>query len=260
TDLNNALLSYILTGYNGYSSSAGYIGNMQIDHDISLLIPELWCRMNEDDLDPKALVKNGCLQKLDDFEHEGETILASRLGYRITDEFLHMYFGKVFDNPTAIFNEEMLKPELQDMDAYIDGIKNICESQTRVAKLYFDDGSIESACPPLKALLHIMAHGDYEGKSIDDPKIRQLFERESVINSDWYKERLSIFQTRYENLWKRHLDYLQQFKGKAHLKDIADQIDIDTKINYVQDCLKDIQTDTFKNNLIGTFGADPLYK
>ncbi|MCK5477594.1 MAG: hypothetical protein KAI44_01630, partial [Methylococcales bacterium] len=39
-DLNNALVSFILTGYPGFSSSAGFIGSyVRVDHDISLLIP-----------------------------------------------------------------------------------------------------------------------------------------------------------------------------------------------------------------------------
>ena len=43
TDLNNALLSYILSGYNAFSSAAGHVGTeARFDHDISLLIPELW--------------------------------------------------------------------------------------------------------------------------------------------------------------------------------------------------------------------------
>ncbi len=39
-DLNNALVSFILTGYHGFSSSAGYVGpQVRVDHDISLLVP-----------------------------------------------------------------------------------------------------------------------------------------------------------------------------------------------------------------------------
>ena len=34
-DLNNALLSFILTGYAGFTTSAGYVGpNVRVDHDI----------------------------------------------------------------------------------------------------------------------------------------------------------------------------------------------------------------------------------
>ena len=45
TDLNNALLSFALTGYDGFTTAAGYVGpKYKVDHDISLLIPEIWSR------------------------------------------------------------------------------------------------------------------------------------------------------------------------------------------------------------------------
>ena len=42
-DLNAALLSFALTGYDGWVSAAGYIGPwVRVDHDFSLLVPELF--------------------------------------------------------------------------------------------------------------------------------------------------------------------------------------------------------------------------
>ena len=113
-------------------------------------------------------------------------IPASRLGYRITYEFVRTYFGRIFDNPTRVLDEAMLRPETQDMDAFADGILNITEAQQRVALQYFEDGSIEQACPPLRALLSIMAHGQFEGKDVHHPDIRRLFTREHLLASDWY--------------------------------------------------------------------------
>ncbi len=64
TDLNNALLSHILTDSNAFSTAAGYVGaENKVDHDISLLIPEIWARLDEKDRDPKLLLKDGCLRK-----------------------------------------------------------------------------------------------------------------------------------------------------------------------------------------------------
>jgi hypothetical protein len=60
----------------------------------------------------------------------------------------------------------------------------------RVALNYFEDGGVEAACPPLKALLHIMAHGEHEGKNLRHPDIRALFTREAMLASDWYQARL----------------------------------------------------------------------
>ena len=49
-DLNNALLSYIITGYQPLSTAAGYVGpKFKVDHDISLLVPEVISRMSVED-------------------------------------------------------------------------------------------------------------------------------------------------------------------------------------------------------------------
>ena len=196
-DLNNALVSFILTGYAGFSSSAGYVGpNVRVDHDISLLIPEIWARIDAEKRDPAYLIEHGHFEALEDFQHKGKTVLASRLGYRMTDQFVHSFFGKIFDNPSAVFTEEILRPEVQDLEVFVDGIHNIVEAQQRVAQRYIDDGSIEDACPPLQALLYIMANGEHEGLKAHHPEFRAMFTRERLLESDWYQERLQIKQLR----------------------------------------------------------------
>jgi phosphoenolpyruvate carboxykinase (diphosphate) len=70
---------------------------------------------------------------------------------------------------------------LQGLDVFVDGMDNIVTTQKRVAKMYFDDGSIAQACPPLKALLHIMLHDTWEGKGLGDPEFRKMFTRESLL-------------------------------------------------------------------------------
>jgi hypothetical protein len=140
-DLNNALVSFILTGLGGFSTAAGYVGpNVRVDHDISLLVPEIWCRLTAAERDPSFMIREGYLEPLKDFEHEGRPVLASRLGYRITDRFVRAFFGRVFDNPSKVFTDEILKPETQDRDAFADGIWNITEAQQRVAREYVEDG------------------------------------------------------------------------------------------------------------------------
>ena len=98
-DLNNCLVSMILTGYGGFSSAAGYIGpDYRMDHDVSLLIPEIWCRLSPAERDPYEMIKRGELEKITDFEFKGKLVPASRLGYRITKRFVHNYMGRIFDN------------------------------------------------------------------------------------------------------------------------------------------------------------------
>jgi hypothetical protein len=260
-DLNNALVAMLLTGYAGFSSAAGHIGpRYRVDHDISLLIPEIWCRLFPHERDPKRLIEAGHLEKLEDYDFEGTKVLASRLGYRITAKFVHNYFGRVFDNPTAVVTEEILKPEIQDPAVFADGVNNIVEAQQRVAEAYFADGTIEDACPPLKALLHIMARGHYQGRDAHDPGIRALFTRESLLASDWYQERLAIKQERDVALWERHVRSLTEFLARAGHREEAERLGIAERLEHAHAELERVGVPEYLKSLVGTIGADPIHR
>tara|TARA_R110001583_G_scaffold43208_2_gene137453 strand:+ start:9975 stop:13454 length:3480 start_codon:yes stop_codon:yes gene_type:complete len=261
TDLNNALLSYIITGYQGFSSAAGHVGSEnRFDHDVSLLIPELWCRLSEESRDPKHLIEEGSLEKMDDFEYKGEKIHASRLGYRITEGFLFRYLNRIFDEPQNVFNERMLKPELQDMEDFADGIKNIVEAQEKVAINYFKDDSVSAAIPPLKVLLSIMAFGQYDGKDISDPELRKMFDRDVVINSDWYKSRLKRKQEIDIKYYTNQIEYLKQFIADKNNSDWNESMSLNDRVSKAKSNLEHVKSETYLKSLIGTIGADPLFK
>ena len=81
-DVNNALVSAILTENCGFTTAAGHIGpKYRMDHDSSMLVPELWCRMRVFEREPQFLIANGYLEKVEDFEFGGARVLASRLGF-----------------------------------------------------------------------------------------------------------------------------------------------------------------------------------
>jgi hypothetical protein len=257
-DLNGALVSYVLTGLAAFSTSAGYVGpRVRIDHDISLLVPEIWCRLTPQERDPRRMIELGHLERLADFEQGGEKILASRLGYRITQRFVNDYFGRIFDNPAKVFDEELLRPETQDPEAFADGIKNICEAQQRVAMQYLEDGSIEDAVPPLKALLHIMATGLFEGKDVHHPAVRALFTREYVLGSDWYAARLKAKQALDVKLWERHLAYLTAFMEKGAYRAESVRLGCNHRRNYVQAELLRVRSEAYLGMLRGMIGVDP---
>jgi phosphoenolpyruvate carboxykinase (diphosphate) len=260
TDLNNALVSMLLTSYAGFSSAAGWIGpNHRFDHDISLLVPEIWCRLFPQERDPARLIAEGHLEKVEDYELGGRRVLASRLGYRITQKFVHTFFGRVFDNPASVFTEEILRPELQDARVFADGVDNIVDAQRRVAEAYFKDGSVEDACPPVKALLHIMAHGHYEGKGAEHPEIRALFSREAMLRSDWYKSRLAIKQARDIALWTRHVQTLEEFLGRPGHRDEATRLGIEERLELARTELERVSAREYLLSLEGTIGADPIH-
>jgi hypothetical protein len=246
-DLNNALVSAILTGYAGFTSSAGHVGpHYRVDHDISLLLPEIWCRMRVPERDPGFLISNGYLEKVCDFCFEGRTVLASRLGYRITLEFADRFLGRIFELPGAVFTEEILRPEKQDVAQFAEGIDAIVEAQARVARQYFEDGSVAAACPPLAALLHIMADGQYKGMTAADERVRNLFQRQTLLESDWYRRRLRAKQARDVALWTRHVAALEASP------------DLESRLAEALAQLARVASIEYPNELRGTIGADPL--
>lgn len=258
-DLNNALVSMILTGHDGFSTAAGHVGShVKVEHDISLLVPEIWARLQPPQRKANWLIEHGYLETIEDFDHEGKRVLASRLGYRITERFVAHFMGKIFDNPRAVFTKAILKPETQDMENFADGVHNIVEAQERVARRYFEDGSIEEACPPLKALLSIMAHGQYQGMDVHAPRIRALFTRDALLASDWYRQRLQTKRERDLAMWRRNLDELLRFQQNPHNVEEARRLDLGTRIAYVRAQLARLEPADSWKEFVGTLGADPL--
>ena len=258
-DLNNALVSFILTGHNAFVTAAGYVGpNLRVDHDVSLIVPEIWCRLTTEERDPKFLISNRFLEKCQDFEHGGKKVLASRLGWRINARFVHAFFGRVFNHPHAVFTEAMLKPELQGKDIFVDGMDNILATQKRVAQMYFDDGSIAQACPPLKALLNIMLHDQFEGKGLEHADVRKLFTRENLLASDWYAARLVAKQKVDRKLWKRHVEYLTNFLKRPNYADVAERLNIGDRLTNARKTLAAVEAPEYLKQLTGTIGAEPV--
>jgi hypothetical protein len=258
-DLNNALVSFILTGHNGFVTAAGYVGpKVRVDHDVSLIVPEVFCRMQPEERAPQFLISNYYLDKLEDFEHAGKKVLAARLGYRINIRFVHAFFGRVFNHPHAVFTEEMLKPELQSAEIFAEGMDNIVATQKRVAKMYFDDGSISQACAPVKALLYIMLNDEWEGKNLGDAEFRKLFTRENLLSSDWYAARLAAKQKVDKILCRRHVEYLNQFLRKPSHEDVAENLGVGNRLACARKFLDEVESPEYLKKLSGTLGAEPV--
>lgn len=257
-DLNNAFLSLILTDAAGFSSVAGYLGpKYRVDHDISLLIPEVWCRMDDQERDPKWLIENDYLEKLDDYEFDGQPVEASLLGYRITLKFVHHFMGRIFNNPNDLFQDDMLYPEKQAPEVFAKSIQNLVTTQRNVSENYFKDGSLEDLCPPLQALIYIMRDGTYEGKGRNHPDIRAMFERDTILNSDWYRKRLETKQIRDKNVWKERVAYLEKFLTMKNFEGAAKRLDIKKQLDTAQKTLAEVSDAAYLKSLEGTIGLDP---
>lgn len=256
-DLNAAFVGALLTQSPTFITSTAYVGpHYKLEHDISLLIPEIFARMTPAERNPEQLIKNGYLERCRDFPYRGQRIRAGRLGWRITTLFERTFFCRVFNTPGVVLPPDMLRPELQDKDIYADSIQTIVKTHEQVAKMYFEDGSVDLAVPPLKALLHVMAHGHYEGLQEDDPKFRALFTLENMLKSDWYAERLRAKQQVDIQLWQKHLENVQKTIAKTPTR----QGELAPKLAYCQDQLAHCQNPAYLGYLQGTLGASARWR
>ena len=259
-DLNAALLSYALTGSDGWLSAAGYVGpHVRVDHDFSLLVPELFSRMSPDERDAHNLIAEGSLEKLADVEYGGRTVAASRLGYRMTDRLATKYFGRIFLHPDVIFTPEMLRPELQDMGVFAESISTIVATHERVARAYFNDGTIDLAIPPLRALLEIMADGHTaEGWGLDSAEFRGMFTREAVLGSDWYAARLDAKQAAARARADAGLAAIEKFVSTPGNDEPTARLNMPARVEAARAEAQRLAGPAFREQLVGTTGNTPL--
>ena len=258
-DLNAALLSYALSGYDGWLSSAGYIGpKVQVAHDISLLIPEIFSRMSAEERDAHRLVEGGYLERIEDFEYEGRTVQASRLGYRMNQAFASTFFGRIFLHPDVVFTEEMLRPELQDEAVFADSVDIIVTTHKVVAEHYRADGSIEWAVPPLRALLEIMIDGvSREGWNLASPEFRAQFERENILNSAWYSERLDAKAARDARQAQEAIEALARFYKGENNEEVIERLGLDERLAAARAWLEEVTSQAYRDHLVGSLGLQP---
>lgn len=225
-----------------------------------MLIPELFSHMGPNDRNTKRLISEGYLEKMQDFDFDGHRVLASRLGYRINDRFVTHYFGRIFLHPDVVFSEEMLRPELQDEKIFADSIDVIVKTHQRVAQMYFDDGTVSLACPPIRALLEIMAHGaSAEGWTLDSPEFRKLFERESVLASDWYAQRLDAKQAEDVKQAEEGVERLKEYIGRSDSGSVTGRLHLADRLRELEAQLTYERSPEYRQSLVGTLGRQPRF-
>lgn len=206
-------------------------------------------RLLSHERNPKWLIEHGFLEKVPEVEFKGKALKTHLLGYRITRSFVIHFLGRIFTTPELLFTDEMLKPELQGDEVFAEGMENIWTTHQNVAENYFADGAVELACPPLKALLNIMAKGEHEGMTLNSPELRKMFDRDVILSSEWYQERLASFQ-------KREIHFLKKLEhGIQNGRETMDTLP--EKAKWIQDRLTFVQSSGYLKSLVGTIGRDP---
>lgn len=59
---------------------------------------------------------------------------------------------------------------------------------------------------------------------------------------------------------RRQLDYITAFRGKPENANCINDLRIDYKIAKLKERLRYLSSDEYRQTLVGTIGADPLYR
>ena len=104
-----------------------------------------------------------------------------------------------------------------------------------------------------------MAYGNYEGKDLSDPQLRKYFDRNFVIKSDWYNDRLKLKQNKDTAFMKKEIQYLEGFIAKQNNQILVEEMQIKHHLENARTKLTQIKSEKYLEDLIGTIGADPLF-
>ena len=146
------------------------------------------------------------------------------------------------------------------MPDVVDGLRNITEAQAASDAGYFEDGSVEAAIPPLKAVLHVMAKGHYEGRSIRDPEVRALFDRESVIASTWYRERLEGYRVRESAYIATSVERLRRYLAESAEAGSVAAHRARAELARTEERREVLGEAAYIDMIVGSIGLDPLFR
>ena len=106
-----------------------------------------------------------------------------------------------------------------------------------------------------------MAHGDFEGKSINDPEVRALFDRETVLESDWYLARLDAKLAVRRRTLTSQIVLLEAFLEKEVYASEAKRLNIQERLDQARERIKiaDETPEVYLKKLRGTLGADVVF-
>ena len=83
------------------------------------------------------------------------------------------------------------------------------------------------------------------------------FERERVLASDWYRERLEAKRRADQTLWQRHIKYLQNYCAKQSHTDVVERLKLLQRLKECRERLQFCDSNAYLERIQGTLGVDP---
>ncbi len=258
-DVNNALVSAVVTGYGGFTTSAGYIGpKYRVDHDNSMLDAGDLVPHAAYEREPPFLIENGYLEPVRDFEYEGRPVLASRLGYRITPRSSIASSAESSRcptrySPTSCCGRNSRTPA-RSLPAWTASWTRSGASRSTTSTTAASSRRARRCgrCCTSWRTATTRARGS------GTPAVRAMFTREAVLSSDWYRERLRAKQRRDVALWTRHTAALDTFRPGGSNAWFPQHLNLEERHRIAREQLERVSAPAYLKELEGTIGADPF--
>ena len=216
-DLNNALVSSILTGYAGFTTSAGYVGpqyprgSRHQPAGAGDLVPHA-----------RARARSGVPDRRTDTSKRSRISASTAApcwpaGWATASRRSSSTASWAASSrrPDAVFHGGDAAAGEAGHGAVRRRRGRHRRGAARVALHYFEDGSVRGGLPAAQgAAAHHGARRATEGQGVEDADVRGLFTREYLMASDWYADRLRAKQARDVALWTRHLQRAAALPGR----------------------------------------------
>jgi hypothetical protein len=81
-----------------------------------------------------------------------------------------------------------------------------------------------------------------------------------VLKSDWYKQRLVLKQQKDIRFYDSQLAYLEAFIANPNNDILIEEMNIKERLKSVKKSYDHVKSPKYLKELVGTIGADPLYR
>ena len=105
-----------------------------------------------------------------------------------------------------------------------------------------------------------MSCGQYEGKNIADPEVRNLFNPANVRQQPWYQDRLAAKQENDVKYLSDQISYMEEFLKKETHRGEAERLGLKKRLAKVVKELENAKNANYIKLLEGTIGRDSSLK
>ena len=89
------------------------------------------------------------------------------------------------------------------------------------------------------------------------PEFRAQFERENILNSAWYSERLDAKAARDARQAREAIEALARFYKGENNEEVIERLGLDERLAAARAWLEEVTSQAYRDHLVGSLGLQP---